>query len=71
VEFIDTVWKLMDMPTEIDWELFATTTWGLWNNRNVFKHEGRCKQTKSIAMDSAKYVEEFRQSAMTTPKCPK
>lgn len=26
VEFIDTIWKLMDMPTEIDWELFATTT---------------------------------------------
>lgn len=69
-EFIDVVWKLKDMQAEIDGELFATIAWGLWNKRNAFKHEGRCKPAKNIAKDSAKYVEEFRQSAMKTPKCP-
>ena len=24
---------------------------GLWNNRNAFKHEGKCKPIKSIARD--------------------
>lgn len=70
-EFIDLVWKLMEKPIDIDWELFATITWGLWKNRNAFKHEGRSKQAKSIAMESGKYVEEFRQSNMTNPKPPK
>ena len=66
VEFIDIVWKLREVPNEVDWELFATIAWALWNNRNSFKHEGRCKQAKSIARDLAKYVEEFRQSSMPT-----
>lgn len=44
----------------VDWELFATTAWGIWKNGNLVKHEGRCKLAKTIARDVANYVDEFR-----------
>ena len=58
--FIDVVWKLRE-DQRVDWEIFATTTWCLWKNRNLFKHEGRCKQTKTIAREAEILVKEFRQ----------
>ena len=56
--FIDVVWTLKERDGVLDWELFAITTWMLWNNRNVFKHEGRCKEPKRIALDAREYVQE-------------
>lgn len=69
-EFIDLVWKLMDQPPDFDWELFATKAWGLWKNRNAFKHEGRCRPARCIVSEVSRYVEEFRQCTMTNPKPP-
>lgn len=43
MEFFDVVWNLMDKQVGMDWELLVVTAWGLWNNRNSFKHERRCK----------------------------
>lgn len=61
-DFVDIVWRLREGPNVLDWELFATTAWGLWNNRNAVKHEGKCKPAKCIARDMALYVDEFRQA---------
>lgn len=72
-EFIDLVWNLMDQPPDFEWELFATTAWGLWRNRNAFKHEGKCRPARCIAREAGRFVEEFKQCNMTNanPKPPK
>ena len=67
-KFIDLVWNLMEKPNDFDWELFATTAWCVWKNRNAIKHKGKSKQAKSIAMEAGRYVEEFRQSNMSNLK---
>ena len=61
-DFIDILWLMREYALDTDWELFATTAWGIWKNRNLFKHEGRCKLAKSVAREAANFVEEFRQS---------
>ena len=68
MEFVDVVWNLMAKKNGLDWELLAVTTWGLWNNRNFLKHEGKRKSAKTIATDVVKYLEEFRQGNWQTPK---
>lgn len=47
----------------IDWEVFAATAWSIWNNRNLVKHDGRCKLAKAIAKEVSNYAEEFRQGS--------
>lgn len=42
-DFIDLVWNLLEVLIVFDWELFATTAWCVWKNRNAIKHEGRSK----------------------------
>ena len=61
-EFIDVVWRLKEDKSIQDWERCAVTAWKIWNNRNVFKHEGLCKQPKQIAEEARNYTEECRQS---------
>ena len=34
------------------------TAWMIWNNRNTFKHEGKCKDPKKIAMEAKEYAKE-------------
>ena len=43
----------------MDWEIFATTAWCLWKNRNSVKYEGRGKPTKAITREAETVVEEF------------
>ena len=43
---MDVVWAVLERKEETDWVLFAITTWQTWNNRNKFKHEVRCKESK-------------------------
>lgn len=57
-DFIDVVWTLKEREGVSDWELFAITTWMVWNNRNVFKNEGRCKEPKRIAKEAREYAME-------------
>ena len=54
------VWRLRDVQSEVDWDLFATTAWCLWKNRNSVKFEGRGKPTKVIAGEAEALVAEFR-----------
>ena len=61
-DFIDILWLMSEYALDIDWELYATTAWGIWKNRNLFKHEGRCKLARSVAREVANFVEEFHQS---------
>lgn len=61
-DFIDILWKLRGTE-EFDWEVFAATAWSIWNNRNLVKHDGRCKLAKAIAKEVSNYAEEFRQGS--------
>ena len=65
------IWYGNSWTPNFDWELFATTAWGLWKNRNSFKHEGRCKPARCIVREASRFVEELKQSTMTNPKPPK
>ena len=55
--FIDVVWSLKEREGVADWELFAIAVWMIWNNRNNFKHEGRCKEPKRIALEAREYMQ--------------
>ena len=39
-DFIDIVWTIGEEKPEMDWELFATTSWSLWNHRNLVRNGG-------------------------------
>lgn len=63
-DFIDVVWTLKEKDGVSNWELFAITAWMVWNNRNGFKHEGRCKDPKKIAMETKEYVKEVADESL-------
>ena len=58
--FIDVVWSLKEREGVVDWELFAIAAWMIWNNRNNFKHEGRCKESKRIALEAREYMQDAK-----------
>lgn len=62
--FIDVVWSLKERKGGSDWELFAITAWMVWNNQNLFKHEGRCKNPKRI-VDAREYAKEVVDESLT------
>lgn len=63
-DFIDVVWTLKEKDGVSNWELFAITAWMVWNNRNRFKHERRCKDPKKIAMETREYVKEVADESL-------
>ena len=60
LDFMDIVWELRERCSEVDWELFATTGWSLWSNRNKLRHEGRGKTIAKIVKFAVEYVKEVR-----------
>jgi len=70
-DFIDVYWKQREEATNIDWNVFATTAWSIWNNCNHFKHEGKCKLAKIIVRDAIRYSEEFRQGITPSNHIPR
>ncbi|XP_075650882.1 uncharacterized protein LOC142621501 [Castanea sativa] len=62
VDFVDIVWDILKGWPGIDWELFAATAWGIWNNRNLVRHGGKSKSPKLIVKEVASYMKEVRQS---------
>ena len=58
--FIDVVWSLKEREGVADWELFTIAAWMIWNNRNNFKHEGRCKESKRIALEAREYMQDAK-----------
>ena len=63
LDFADIVWEIWKKNDEIDWPLFTTIAWSLWNNRNSVRHGRKRKQAKVIAQEVSRYVEEFRQES--------
>ena len=59
-EFIDLVWAIKDNYGEVNWEIFAITTWCLWNNRNIVRHGGQCKRHEVIAKEAVEYWKEVQ-----------
>ena len=51
-DFVDVVWALKERKVDLDWDLFAITAWLIWNYRNSFKHDGKCKEVKRIAKEA-------------------
>ena len=48
----------------VNWELFATTIWELWNNRNQVRHGGQCKSYEVIVKEAAEYLNEYQVANM-------
>ena len=63
-------WKLREDAKDIDWSAFATIAWCIWNNRNLYKHEGRCKPAKVLAREAIRYAEEYRHGNSQTIQTP-
>ena len=51
-DFINIVWEIKERCVGVNWELFATTVWGLWNNINQVRHGGQCKSHEMIAKEA-------------------
>ena len=59
-EFLNLVWEVMESHPNINWVVFAVTTWSLWNNRNTVIHGGRCKGQEGLIKSVAAYVEDTK-----------
>lgn len=60
-DFIDILWKLREVESNLDREVFANIVWSIWRNRNMVKHEGRGRTAKSTAAKEASiYADEYR-----------
>ncbi|XP_075669942.1 uncharacterized protein LOC142639681 [Castanea sativa] len=70
-DFFDIYWKLREKAKDIDWAAFATMTWCIWNNRNLYKHEGRCKPAKVLVSEALRYTEEYKYSNSQTIQTPR
>ena len=57
---MDVVWALRERKVDLDWVSFAITAWLIWNNRNSFKHEGKCKDAKRIAKEARELVKKCK-----------
>ena len=61
-DFIDIMWQIKLKKPELDWELFAITTWSLWSNRNSVCHGGKSKAVALIAREVTACTKEVRQT---------
>ena len=53
---------------DMDRVLFAITTLHIWNNRNKFKHEGICKESRRIAREVREYGMEIQGAQLSCPR---
>lgn len=60
-DFVDVVWALKERKVDLDWDLFAITAWLIWNNRNSFKYEGKCKEARRIAKEARDLGQEMQE----------
>ncbi|KAK9988306.1 hypothetical protein SO802_028545 [Lithocarpus litseifolius] len=65
-DFLDVYWRLREDAKGIDWTAFATIAWGIWNNRNLYKHEGKCKSARVLVSEAFRYTEEYRKGNSIT-----
>lgn len=67
-DFVDMVWALKERKVDLDWDLFAITTWLIWNNRNSFKYEGKCKEARRIAKEARDLGQEMQEPQTTSQR---
>ena len=67
-DFVDVVWALKERKVDLDWDLFAITTWLIWNNRNSFKYEGKCKEARRIAKEARDLGQEMQEPQTTSQR---
>ena len=60
-DIVDIMWDFLERRLGMEWELFAATAWGLWNNRNKVRHGGKCKSPELISREAAAYLGEVKQ----------
>ena len=70
-DFLDVFWKLRENAKDIDGSAFATNAWCIWNNRNLYKYEGRCKPAKVLASEAIRYTQEYRHGDSQTIQTPR
>ena len=46
--------------------MFATTVWGIWNNRNQVRHGRQCKSYEVIVKGAAEFLNEYQAANMST-----
>ena len=63
---MDIVWEIKERCSGVNWELFASTVWVLWNNRNQVRHGGQCKSHEVIVKEAAEYLQEFQAANQPT-----
>ena len=47
--------------------MFAIIAWQIWNNRNKFKHEGKCKESKRIVREVRDFGLEIQETHLPCP----
>ena len=67
-DFVDVVWALKERKVDLDWDLFVITTWLIWNNRNSFKYEGKCKEARRIAKEARDLGQEMQEPQTTSQR---
>ena len=63
--FLNLVWEIVDSCPNVNWVLFAVTSWSLWNNRNTIIHGGNSKGKEGLIKSVAGYVEEIKKEKTT------
>ena len=67
-DFMDVAWALKERKVDLDWDLFAIMVWLIWNNRNSFKYEGKCNDTKRIAKEACEFGQEVQEVQTSCPR---
>lgn len=67
-DFVDVVWALKERKVDLDWDLFAIMAWLIWNNRNSFKYEGKCKEARRIAKEARDLGQEMQEPQTTSQR---
>ena len=65
-DFIDIVCEIKDRCVGVNWDMFATTVRGLWNNRNQVRHGGQCKIHEMIVKEAIECLKEYQAINMCT-----
>ena len=63
-DFIDIAWEIKNRWVGVNWNLFATTVWGLWNNENQVRRGGQCKSYEMIVKEVIEYLKEYQAANM-------
>ncbi|KAL7000405.1 hypothetical protein U1Q18_001553 [Sarracenia purpurea var. burkii] len=52
---------------EKEWELFLMIIWCLWNNKNLYTFENKCRKPEDILSKATTLLSKFQQERLQTP----